>query len=122
MFKQKPTAINLDVQYVCPKCNSQIWMTLKQLQAYGKIICHVCDKVFIPKIPRSVVLKYGDKNIERTRPLKTESSSLLNYFLATFVNLGYKKTEIKDVIEKSLKDGKYSGNDEEFIKHIITSI
>lgn len=43
--KLKPKRVEADLMFVCPKCAAENWLTLREVKAYGKVVCFSCSVV-----------------------------------------------------------------------------
>lgn len=113
---QKPIDIDAHLKYRCPnvRCNSDIWLTLKEAQTKNfKVVCDYCDTIFKPKRIVKIKIEYYKKSKIITNSIETPieqkieiqqpqiSERLLTLCSKTLMDYGFTKQEAHDLLRQN---------------------
>jgi hypothetical protein len=101
---QKPIDFNVVLQYRCPNCENDYWITYLQASTKNfKMVCD-CGTIFKPKRITDLKLKFEKriKNVnQQSSPNTTIPNDLLNNCVNVLVGYGFDKKEAQDLISSA---------------------
>lgn len=103
----RPTKIEGHLEYRCPNCSLEHWLTLRETQTKGfKVVC-TCDTVFGVKTVDKLKIKYKNKpNPIDSTTQKVPDIELVNKCMAALGSYGFEKSEIEPIVIDAIRNVK----------------
>lgn len=131
----KPINSDISLEYICPSCNANHWLFLRETRATGfRIVCD-CDAILFPKTIKGIKIVYQQtikKTVEATEsiqrePIKEEkpfvilSQRSLQECCKTLMYFGFDKKEAEEKIKDAFENIQ-TEDIKELVNYVLTHI
>lgn len=123
--RQKPIDFNVVLQYKCPECDNDYWITYLQASTKNfKMVCD-CGTVFKPKRIVDLKLKFEKKiktKIQQSDQNTTIPNDLLNNCVNVLIGYGFDKKEAKELVTTTFDKNPSSNSVSILVKQALESM
>lgn len=102
LINQKPIDIDVSFKYLCPQCNLEHWLFLRETQTKNyKVVCE-CGQVFTPKRIKKLRIIYNNKTQSAKKTIKLPLD-ILDECTKILVGYGFDSKKSAKIIELAYK-------------------
>ena len=108
--------------YVCPKCGGENWLSLSEAKGYGKFVCLMCSQVTRIEPIRNITVNYVTQVQVGNPKSVPQPSPGTEHFVVMLVQLGYKKSNAKALVDRAVAEGHFTGDEEAFAQYLVQQV